>query len=438
MTRAFELFNFAVSIVNPSMSFSVTVTINGSAVVLVDSGSALTILRKYTWEKCKESGQNLRPWNQKRLVGAEGSQLQVFGSSEVTMDIQGVGHVVTLHCQQQNMKLTADLVDVYRIEADPGGSDATSFMCSNVESSQHIESPQQESNVKLFQQDSLTCQNQEVDDQSVKSSCVFSVKVQDNVRIPSYSEMEILACVNWCTQNLSSCYVLESNLRNSDLFVARALVKGGSSVFIRLLNPTGKPVTLYSGANVATLSEAVEIVDNNKSVNGINLDSGISVSTVSHDIGKELSALEDIFQELVENTSLSDNEKHLLFTLLMDYADIFAVSKDQLGRTDILQHEIVTKNVTPIRQRFRRMSPQQKEEMRTLLNDMLEKKIIKPSNSPWTSPIVLVKKKDGTSRFCVDYRQLNTITRKDAYPLPRVEDARGLLSGAEQNGTTTR
>ena len=350
MTRAFELFNFAVSIVNPSMSFSVTATINGSAVVfLVDSGSALTILRKDTWEKCKESGQNLRPWNQKRLVGAEGSQLRVFGSAEVTVDIQGekfqlsvvvieplvteailgldllsqctvdllhkqlitgVGHVVTLHCQQQNMKLTADLVDVYRIEADPGGSDATSFMCSNVESSQHIESPQQESNVKLFQQDSLTCHNQEVDDQSVKSSCVFSVKVQDNVRIPSYSEMEILACVNWCTQNLSSCYVLECNLRNSDLFVARALVKGGSSVFIRLLNPTGKPVTLYSGANVATLSEAVEIVDNHKSVNGINLDSGISVSTVSHDIGKELSALEDIFQELVENTSLSDNEKH--------------------------------------------------------------------------------------------------------------------------------
>ena len=155
MTRAFELFNFAVSIVNPSMSFSVTATINGSAVVLVDSGSALTILRKYTWEKCKESGQNLRPWNQKRLVGAEGSQLQVFGSSEVTMDIQGekfqlsvvvieplvteailgldllsqctvdllhkqlitgVEHVVTLHCQQQNMKLTADLVDVYGLK----------------------------------------------------------------------------------------------------------------------------------------------------------------------------------------------------------------------------------------------------------------------------------------------------------------------------------
>ena len=61
----------------------------------------------------------------------------------------------------------------------------------------------------------------------------------------------------------------------------------------------------------------------------------------------------------------------------MDYADIFAVSKDQLGRSDVLQHEIVTENVTLIHQRFCRMSPQ----MRTLLNDMLAKKIIKPSNS---------------------------------------------------------
>ena len=65
-------------------------------------------------------------------------------------------------------------------------------MCSNVESSQHIESPQQGSNVELVQQDSLTCHNQEVDDQSVESSCVFPAKVQDNARIPSYSEMELV------------------------------------------------------------------------------------------------------------------------------------------------------------------------------------------------------------------------------------------------------
>ena len=63
----------------------------------------------------------------------------------------------------------------------------------------------------------------------------------------------------------------------------------------------------------------------------------------------------------------------------------------------------------------------QKEEVRKLLRDMLEKRVIQPSDSPWSSPIVLVKKKDGSVRFCVDYRKVNAITRKDAYPLPRVD-----------------
>ena len=53
---------------------------------------------------------------------------------------------------------------------------------------------------------------------------------------------------------------------------------------------------------------------------------------------------------------------------------------------------------------------------------MLKKNVISPSKSPWVSSIVLVKKKDGTSRFCVDYRQVNAVTRKDAYPLPKPED----------------
>ena len=78
--------------------------------------------------------------------------------------------------------------------------------------------------------------------------------------------------------------------------------------------------------------------------------------------------------------------------------------KGELGRTNVLQHEIVTDGATPIRQRFRRLSPDKKLEMRHLLHDMLQKSLILPSKSPWAAPIVLVKKKDGTSRFCVDYR----------------------------------
>ena len=60
---------------------------------------------------------------------------------------------------------------------------------------------------------------------------------------------------------------------------------------------------------------------------------------------------------------------------------------------------------------------------------MLANKVIKPSNSPWASPVVLVKEKDGSSRFCIDYRKLNEITTRDIYPLPRIEDCLGALGG---------
>ena len=68
--------------------------------------------------------------------------------------------------------------------------------------------------------------------------------------------------------------------------------------------------------------------------------------------------------------------------------------------------------------------------MRNLLSEMLERDVIKPSCSPWASPVVLVKKKDGTSCFCVDYCKVNTVTRKDAYPLPRVDDLLDTLAGS--------
>ena len=68
--------------------------------------------------------------------------------------------------------------------------------------------------------------------------------------------------------------------------------------------------------------------------------------------------------------------------------------------------------------------------MKKLIQEMLAKNIIQPSTSPWASPVVIVRKKDGSARFCVDYRKLNNITRKDAFPLPRIDETLDTLSGA--------
>jgi len=68
------------------------------------------------------------------------------------------------------------------------------------------------------------------------------------------------------------------------------------------------------------------------------------------------------------------------------------------------------------------MTPAELAELKKQIEDLLEKKFIWPSASPWGAPVLLVKKKDGSSRLCVDYRQLNKLTIKNKYPLPRIDD----------------
>ena len=128
---------------------------------------------------------------------------------------------------------------------------------------------------------------------------------------------------------------------------------------------------------------------------------------------------------------LSDDERRDLFHLLLQFADTFAGPQDIPGRTSRLKHSINTGDTHPIRQPVRRIPPARRSEVTKLLADMMEKDIIKPSSSPWASPIVLVKKKDGSTRFCVDYRQLNKVTCKDAYPLPRMDETLDTLQGSK-------
>ncbi|XP_063350112.1 thy-1 membrane glycoprotein [Pelmatolapia mariae] len=100
-----------------------------------------------------------------------------------------------------------------------------------------------------------------------------------------------------------------------------------------------------------------------------------------------------------------------------------------------MQHSIPTGNAAPVRERYRQIPPKLYQEVKSLIQGMLDANIIVPSCSPWASPIVLVRKKDGTLRFCVDYRKLNAVTHKDAYPLPRIEESLASLGNAKYFST---
>ncbi|CAK8692643.1 unnamed protein product [Clavelina lepadiformis] len=101
----------------------------------------------------------------------------------------------------------------------------------------------------------------------------------------------------------------------------------------------------------------------------------------------------------------------------------------------ILRKHQDTGGASPSRQAPRRMGPQQKRKVEEIINDMQEGDLIRPSKSPWSSSIVLVKKKSGETRFCIDYRQVNAKTKKNSFPVPRIDDSLDELAGCEYFST---
>jgi hypothetical protein len=107
---------------------------------------------------------------------------------------------------------------------------------------------------------------------------------------------------------------------------------------------------------------------------------------------------------------------------LLQYEDLFSVVHAAPRHYSGPKMHIDTGDATPIRHRPRRQAPWKEIEIDRQIAVLLENGLVEASDSPWAFPIVMVKKKDGTSRMCCDYRTLNDVTRKDSYPLPRIDD----------------
>ena len=116
-------------------------------------------------------------------------------------------------------------------------------------------------------------------------------------------------------------------------------------------------------------------------------------------------------------------------TFFASSATASAKGEDDLGSTPLLEHTIETHG-PPLRQPYRRQNTAVQREEMAQVQQMLASDVIRPSNSPWALPVVMVRKKDGSLRFCVDFRQLNAATIKDAHPLPRIDDLLDALHGA--------
>ena len=124
-------------------------------------------------------------------------------------------------------------------------------------------------------------------------------------------------------------------------------------------------------------------------------------------------------------------QKNKVVQFLNNWQHVFSQSDTDLGYTDHVQHKIHLQNEQPFKELYRHISPALVQEFREHLKEMLEMDAIRRSNSPFSSNVVIVHKKDGTIGFCIDYRKLNQHTRKDAYAIPCIDDTLHLLAGAK-------
>lgn len=99
------------------------------------------------------------------------------------------------------------------------------------------------------------------------------------------------------------------------------------------------------------------------------------------------------------------------------WSHIFSTGPTDLGKADIVKHEINLNDNTPFKEPYRKIPPAMYDEVRQHLKEMLDSDAIRPSQSPYSSNVVLVRKKDGSLRFCIDFRKLNSRTIRDAYTL---------------------
>ena len=128
---------------------------------------------------------------------------------------------------------------------------------------------------------------------------------------------------------------------------------------------------------------------------------------------------------------MSQSELHKAKDLLGSWKHIFSTGPTDLGFTDLIEHEIKLVDGTPFKEPYRRIPPALFEEVREHLKEMLDAGAIRESESPFSSNVVLVRKKDSALRFCIDFRKLNGRTVRDAYSLPRIEETIDTLSGSK-------
>ena len=240
-------------------------------------------------------------------------------------------------------------------------------------------------------------------------------------------------CETWTTVRIASpsdtargkCLLLEPwapLLERFGASVSRGvtIVDDHGQAKVLISNLTSEPVSFPAGTIVAKVEDcdpSCQLITEQEIMKPVPEECGILVSTSTEEEAEQLPGVD------MDLTKLSETQKKEATELLREYKDLFAPNTDKPGVTPHVMHRIDTGDARPVHQNPRRRSPKESQIILEHTDKMLKNGQISPSMSPWASAVVLIMKKDGSVRFCVDYRQLNKVTVRDVYPLPRIDDS---------------
>ena len=275
-------------------------------------------------------------------------------------------------------------------------------------------------NVALLLQHVAQCSKSEIKTYPVK------LHGKGPISIPPKQRVRVLGDVRVGKTNPNTSFVLEppeSSSLPGGLMLECALMniscKAASKIPVVIQNMTGHTVTLQSKHVIGEISAAVSVMP---------LSSEQSPSPHS-ELKKEKA--NDKLNFDLDNSLLGDEWKQRITDKLNSIPDVFAADEMSNGHTNAVKHHIRLRDEAPFKERPRPIHPSDREAVKQHLRELLDAGIIRESESPFASPLVLVRKKNGKIRLCVDYRKLNARTIKDAYALPNIEETFSALSGAK-------
>lgn len=233
---------------------------------------------------------------------------------------------------------------------------------------------------------------------------------------------------------------------NYHLLMATTLVDINTSPTckVRILNPHHSEITLRQDAVIGMAEKIERVVSVLQKQENRNEDSNVChIKRIQRrqeetNLGENQlpkAKPEDVpvhLKKLFEDSASGKNEleQQMVAGLLVKYQASFSKNEWDLGLTHLTEHPINTGDAAPVKQRPRRVPLAYADEERKAIEDLIQKGVIQKSTSPWASPIVLVRKKSGAVRPCIDYRRVNALVKPDGFPLPRVQDCLDAVAGS--------